>query len=363
MLLPISGNMPNSDNMLIGKIVEMLRARLPAEWKISIKKAAKPVGNVSLALAARVSIRRGAASATLSIDAKSSIEPKDVDVLAAMRRHSREESVPLLIAARFLSPRTRERLESQGFAYADLAGNVRLTLSEPGLFVSTTGALENPSPDPRERKSLKGAKAGRLVRALCDFRPPHGLRELAKRAGVDAGYSSRIVDLLDREALITRTTRGPITNADWPNLLRRWVQEYSPFRRAGATMFLAPRGIPAVIARLKQSTMRYAVTGSWAAAEVAPVAPPRLLSVYVADDSFETIASHLDIRPADAGANVAVLTPFDEVVFERTSLKSGVTIAALSQVAADLLPSPGRAPNEGETLMQWMIENEDGWRT
>ncbi len=88
-------------------------------------------------------------------------------------------------------------------------------MTQPGLFIETTGARENPEPSSRERKSLKGAKAGRLVRALCDFRAPVGLRELAKRAGVDPGYASRVVDFLDREALVTRTPRGPITAVDW----------------------------------------------------------------------------------------------------------------------------------------------------
>ena len=64
------------------------------------------------------------------------------------------------------------------------------------------------------------------------------------------------------------------------------------------------------------------------------------------------------VRPP---ANVAILTPFDDVVFERTSTKKGVEIVALSQVAADLLTSPGRGPNEGEALMQWMQENEAAW--
>jgi hypothetical protein len=45
-------------------------------------------------------------------------------------------------------------------------------------------------------------------------------------------------------------------------------------------MYLAPRGIPPVLEKLKRIESRFAVTGSWAAAQVAPVAPPRLLLVY-----------------------------------------------------------------------------------
>ena len=52
----------------------------------------------------------------------------------------------------------------------------------------------------------------------------------------------------------------------------------------------------------------------------------------------------------------------DDIVFERTSTKGGVTVAALSQVAADLLTSPGRGPNEAEALMDWMQQNEGAWR-
>ncbi len=337
----------------------MLQGRLPTGWDSSPTRSAKAVKNSTAPVTAVLSLRRqGGVVGTVRIDARSRIEPKDIDYLAATLRPTPDQ--PVLIAAPFLSPRTQERLRNRGFSYADLTGNVRLTLSDPGLFIETTGARENPAPSSRARKSLKGPKAGRLVRELCDFRPPVGLRELAKRAGIDPGYASRVVDFLDREALITRTSRGPITTVDWRALLNRWSQEYSPFARQGATMYLAARGIPAVIERLKKTKVQYAVTGSWAAAEVAPVAAPRLLMVYVDDPA--DVEKTLDLRPGDAGANVAILTPFDDIVFERTSTKGGVTVAALSQVAADLLTSPGRGPNEAEALMVWMQQNEGTWR-
>lgn len=352
------GNIAISDNTIVAEATQVVQGRLPEGWETSVVKPTKR-GTTLPAVDAILRIRRrGAAWGEILIEAKSRVEPKDVDYLAANVRPTPNQ--PVLIAAPFLSPRTQERLRSCGFAYADFTGNVRLSLSEPGLFIETTGASENPEPTPRDRKSLKGAKAGRLVRALCDFRPPVGLRELAKRTGVDPGYASRVVDFLEREALIKRTTRGPITSVDWQGLLRRWSQEYSPLRRRGAAMYLAPRGIQAVVERLKNTTTRYAVTGSWAAAQVAPVAPPRLLLVYV--DRPTAVQGELDLRPAEAGANVALLTPFDAVVFERTSKTSGITIAAVSQVAADLLTSPGRGPNEAEALMEWMRDNEDAWR-
>jgi len=218
----------------------------------------------------------------------------------------------------------------------------------------------NPEPAGRERRSLKGAKAGRLVRALCDFRPPLGLRELATRADVDAGYTSRIVQVLVREALVVRTSRGPITSVDWAALLRRWSEEYSPLKGGRVSWYLAPRGLQPVVDRLKTLRKGYVVSGSWAANLFAPVAPARLLLCYA--DDVKKLANILDVRPADAGMNVALVRPLDQVVTDRASQRDGLTIAALSQVAADLLTSPGRGPSEAEALMKWMSENESVWR-
>jgi hypothetical protein len=348
-----------SGNTLVAAIVDSLTGKLPRGWRTATAAPSKKEQLSTGAVDAIVTIRRpGAPAGRLLIEAKTRLEPKDVDYLAATLRPSADRAI--LVAAPFISPRTRERLKANGFGYADLAGNVRLSLSRPAVFIETSGSTENPEPKTRDRKSLKGPKAGRLVRALCDFRPPIGLRELAKRAGVDPGYASRVVEFLSREALVTRTTRGPVTGVDWPALLRRWSDEYSPLQRRRASMYLAPRGLAAVVEKLKKMSKGFVVSGSWAASQVAPVAPPRLLLVYV--DEPSKVVGELDLRPTDAGANVALVTPFDPVVYERTSKKGGITIAALSQVAADLLTSPGRGPNEAEALMEWMRENEAAWR-
>jgi hypothetical protein len=343
------------DNILIQRVVQRLAARLPSGWRVGEGPSRARRGAIDAVL--KISGPAKNAGSVL-VEAKTRLEPRDVDYLSATTPPTGDQ--PVLIMAPFLSPRTQERLKASGFGYADLTGNVRLSLPKAGLFLETTGAWENPAPTVRDRKSLKGAKAGRLIRALADYRPPVGLRELAKRAGVDPGYTSRVIDVLNREALVVRTARGPITGTDWPALLRRWSQEYSPFQRKGVTWYLAPRGLGPVADKLKTASSRYAVSGSWAATQFASVAPARLLLCY-ADDP-EAMARELELRPTDAGASVALVTPYDPIVYERTSQKKGITVAALSQIAVDLLTSPGRGPNEGEALIEWMRENEHVWR-
>lgn len=348
------GNGPIPGN-IAGDIVERLTTKLPRGWRITVGAPSKQA-DTGVDTILRIS-GPGSTSASIVLQAKSRLEPKDIDSLASLLS---SQGLPVVIAAPFLSARSQEALVARGFGYADLTGNIRLSLSKPGLYIETRGADKNPEPATRERRSLKGAKAGRLIRTLCDHRPPLGLRELAKLAGVDPGYASRIVDYLDREALVVRKPRGAITSVDWPGLLRRWSQEYSPFQRGRARWYLAPRGLPQITDKLRGLSIRYAVSGSWGAGQFAPVAPARLLVCY--GDQIPSLAEALDVRPADAGSNVMLVTPFDHVVYEHTLERQGITVAAPSQIAVDLLTSPGRGPNEAEALMEWMRENENAWR-
>ena len=133
----------------------------------------------------------------------------------------------MLLAAPFLSPRTRELLVEAGASYLDATGNVRLVADRPALFILTAGATVNPWREERPLISLKGPSSARVIRALCDFVPPYGVRELVEKAGSSLGSTSRVVSLLDREAIVKREGRGRVVDVHWPALMRRWVQDYS----------------------------------------------------------------------------------------------------------------------------------------
>ena len=91
------------------------------------------------------------------------------------------------------------------------------------------------------------------------------------------------------------------------------------------------------------------------------MAPSRLAVMFV--DDIDYVAERLALRPTEAGANVILAEPFDLVVYERARELDGITYAALSQNAADLLTSPGRGPREAEELMEWMARNAGNWRS
>ena len=266
-----------------------------------------------------------------------------------------------MVVAPYLSPSVRERLVDAGLGFVDLTGNVRVALSRPGLFIEARGADVNPDRPARPSRSLRGGKAGRIVRALIDREEPSGVRALAAITGVNPGYVSRIVALLDDQALIERSGRGGrIVSVDWPRLLERWSQDAPLSSRGTQTMCLEPRGLAALTSRFSTSSLRYAVTGTLAVSELAPVAAAHLAVVYV--DDARAAVSALDLRIAERGANVMLIEPEDEWVFGGRILRNGLSAVAIGQAAADLLTSPGRGPAEAEVLIAWMRDNEGAWR-
>ena len=158
-----------------------------------------------------------------------------------------------------------------------------------------------------------------------------------------------------------RKERGYIESIDWAGTIRRWTQDYAFPASNSVRTCLEPRGLPVLLEKLRQLKEPYAITGSLAVPGETTVSGPRLGAVYVRDAA--TAVAGLELRSSDSGANVIIAEPFDRVVFERTSARDGLVYAAPSQVAADLLTSPGRGPAEAEALINWMERNEDAWRT
>ncbi len=188
------------------------------------------------------------------------------------------------------------------------------------------------------------------------------MRELAQATGLAPGYVSRLLDVLDQEALIDRSKNGSVESADAAGLLRRWTQNYDVFKNNGTATFLAPRGTAEALrglAELEQGTLT-AITGSFAAVRLAPVAAPTLLALYCDDPG--PVARTLDLVPADQGSNVVLLRPFDSVVWERSRREDDIRYVAPSQAAVDCLTGNGRMPAEGEALLNWMQTNEGQWR-
>ncbi|MGH8994994.1 MAG: type IV toxin-antitoxin system AbiEi family antitoxin [Acidimicrobiales bacterium] len=347
---------------MVQAAVAWLREHLPNSWEVA------PTGLAGLraesaTVDAAIDLRGpNGTFTTMIVEVKPRFGPRDVErLLTGVGRTLRALSpnVPILLVTTWLSRRSQELLAAERVNFLDLTGNSLIQLEHPTLYIETQGASKNPSPPPKNRARVQGPKAGRLIRLLVDVRPPYGVRALAAAGGLAVSYVSRLLDSLDDEALVERFERGRVRSVDMPRLIHRWAETYEVFRANATQQFLAPAGAAAALAELPGQDRRTAVTGSFAASRLAPVAAPTLLAIYADDPN---LPKSLGLIPTDHGANVAVLRPFDPVVWERTSIESGITYVAPSQAAVDCLTGNGRMPVEGEALIQWLVDNENSWR-
>ena len=225
-----------------------------------------------------------------------------------------------MLVSSYLSPLTRERLAEAGISYADSTGNIRLSVDRPAVFIETQGADKNPFREERALRSLKGGRAARVARACWTTGLPSGPGSWRPRSASSPAMVSRVSGLLEPDEIVTKESpRGRIVSVDWEALAGRWAVDYDFASSNTLTTWLEPRGTGALFARLREATFRYTVTGSFAAYRLAPIAEPRLATLYV--DEPETAAQTLRLRPAETGGNVLLTIPFDPVVIRACRIR------------------------------------------
>lgn len=362
-------NVESDEIKLLEAAVELLRGMLPSDWRIERSSQSTPIGSFGSpepSPVAAIDLRGpNGVYNRLAVEAKQAFDTRSAKgLLTGIHRTLRALAgdVPVLAIAPWMSARTQDLLAAGGVNYLDLTGNALIRLANPAIYIKSVGATRNPAPVARSAVRARGPKAARLIRLLIDVEPPYGVGDLASATGLTAGYVSRLLDTLDREALVQRSSRGSIVDVDLGGLMRRWANDYDVFKANRAVSFLAPSGAKDALWALaeKSSSASVAITGSFAAVRLAPVAAPALLMAY--SGNVEALVESLELLPASEGANVVLLRPFDPVVWERTSQENGLEYVAPSQIVADCLTGSGRMPAEGDALLDWMVGSQSNWR-
>lgn len=362
---------PMSEDQILDAALGQLRKRLPSGWTADTKHAGlrgQLRGGAIITLTAP-----DGRSARLLADPKRSLVTRDLGAITlqlqrfindALTEDAGNAAAPFVVA-RYLAQPLQRWLEENDIAYADATGNLRLAIADPALFVRDIGATKDPWRGPgRPKGNLKGASAARLVRTLVDFRPPYTVPELMKLAGTPSGNTYRAVTFIEDQDLLTREN-GEIRHVRWRALLERWSTDYSFSSLAGSNTYLAPRGLPDLMKRLADTSAHdpagsYVVTGSLATPRWESYAPAKNAMLYA--ERPDRLAAYLGLRQVDAGTNVMLAPSVGTAAFDRTERLNGTVVVAPSQAAVDLLSAPGRGPEEGRALLDWMEKNESSWR-
>ncbi len=348
---------------ILDQAIEMLLSLIPHQW--TVERGQGPAQDDDLTDERFYIKDRSNTHCSILVDARLRTTPAELDKAyndPLARRMRSDAGSPILVVSPYLSPRSRKVLEDASINYLDLTGNARIAIDYPGLSVRTEGAQREPTPRRRPDRGIAGPAAGRVIRALTDIAPPYSVTQLADLAGVSTGYCSRTLQALEREALVRRNRRGTVEEADWPAMLRRRGNAVTLFEKRRTKTYVARNGVQRTIEALSAiDDSKCAVTGSFAAARIRAVAAPVGLAVYASQPS--SIAEILNLLPAEQGADVLLVAPADDGVFDRSSVADGIRWVAPSQVVLDCLGGTGRMPQEGEAVLDWMIEDETRWRS
>ena len=327
--------------------VDVINARLPAEWIAAIDATSVTGGKV------RVKASDGT-SAIVDVLVSDRCSPRDAVALT-------RADAPTLVSTLWLSPRTREILDEANVGYIDTTGNASIQLSEPGLYIRTEGARRDPSPEPATGPNIRGPRAWALLRTMAEVQPPYRVTDLATELNTDAGYLSRLLNALVDELLVERAPRQPVIGVEWEGLLRQLTESYQILEANDATTWTASSGPELFLRDLPSTGVEpWVITGSFAASQLVSVAAPEQAFVFTSDP--EGLAESAGLRPARRGANVVLLDPYDPIVFDRTWSPEGLVYASPAQIVVDCLGGPGRMPAEGEALMEWMRSSAPEWQ-
>ena len=327
--------------------VASIEARLPRSWKVDVVSRSTDGGSLRFTSPDAVAV-------DVPFQVRRELGPRAAEALA-------EPGSPSIVAAPWLSPRTRELLIESGWSYIDTTGNTYVAIDRPGLFIQIDGATRDPSPKPTTSPNLRGPRAWALQRTLAEVLPPYGVTELSAALGIDAGYVSRLLSALSDELLIDRPARGRVQSVEWEPLLRQIATSYTLLGSNETANWVAPGGAEQFLRDLSSLKQKgWAVTGSFAASRRVSVAAPEIAVVFAEDP--ERIAESMRLRPVRNGGNVVTALPYDRIVFERTWKEDNIVYASAAQVVMDCVTGFGRMPAEADALLDWMRGRTPRWQ-
>lgn len=295
----------------------------------------------------------------LLLTVKSSGQPRIVrNAVPQIRRQVRQFPRAYgVFVAPYISPASAQILAENNIGYLDLAGNCRLGFGT--VYISKEGK-SNPFTEKRDLRSLYSSKAARVIRVLlANTCRVWRTKALADEAGVSLGQVANVKKLLEDREWASKDREG-LRLVKPESLLAEWAEEYS-YKRNAIRQYYSLKALPDLEADLAdvclKEDIRYALTGFSGAARLAPFVRYQRAMAYVAGEQ-DRLAELLDLKEVDSGANVWLMTPYDEGVLYGSGKVDSACVAAPIQVYLDLQGLRGRGGEAAEYLLREVIMKE-----
>ena len=307
---------------------------------------------------ARIDLRVGGKAATLLIEVKKALYPRDVrqvlwqlQALARRWPQSTEgrQAVPVLVAES-ISPGAKDLLRDERVGYYDSGGSLFLPAGNIYVYV------DKPPPK-RLSRSIRSLFSGRRAQVLHAvlIRPDgwFGVKEIAGQAQVSPATASQVLAELERFDWVVSRGQGPRKERRLREpgaLLDAWAKQLAMMRPPAMRRYFVPsvraEGLVEKFAEVcTANKAEYAITHEAAGQRYAPFLSTvsRIRCRLLAGPAAERVLGALDARLVDQGANLAVIEveSSGELLFRE--LVNGTWLASPVQVYLDLMRGEGRA--------------------
>ena len=349
----------STEQGLVGNAERALRECLERVPSLSIKRLQREprLGSALPDIAFKLKTPDG--EQMVLVEVKTSGQPRVVReaVNQLLQYQSKASEAYGVVAAPYLSPQSAQICIENGIGYVDLAGNCRLSFRQ--VYVEREGR-PNPVPQRRDLRSLYSPRTTRVLRVLLlNLKRTWKLQPLAQEAGVSLGQVYNVKKLLaDREWI--RTDEQGLRLVEPGQLLTEWSQNYT-YRRNAVRDFYSLDAPPEVEGKLstacRDRNLQYALTGFSAAARLAPMVRYQRVTAYVNGDPDDLVKT-LGLKEVPSGANVTLLSPYDDGVFYGAADINGIQIVSPVQAYLDLIGFRGRGEEAATFLLEQVIQRQ-----
>ena len=314
---------------------------------------------------AQVDLRVGGKAATLLIEVKKTVYPRDVrqwlwrigELAGGLPHQAGERDAVSFLVAQSISPGAKDLLRNERVGYYDSGGSLFLPAGNMYVYV------DKPPPK-RFSKSIRSVFSDRRAQVLHVMliwnREWFGVKEIADQARVSPATASQVLTELEKFDWVVSRGQGPRKERHLQEpgaLLDAWVNQLAVMRPLSMRRYFVPsaraEGLVEKFAGVcAKSKAEYAITHEAAGQRYAPFLSNisqvrcRLLAGPAADRALGA----LDARFVDQGANLAVVEVKSpgELLFRE--FVNGVWLASAVQVYLDLMRSEGRASEMAKHL-------------
>ncbi|MDE0333155.1 MAG: hypothetical protein OXL41_14965 [Nitrospinae bacterium] len=355
------------EKQLLDQFLETLRG-LP-EVQAELGSLIQP-GGPDRGYDARVDLRAGGKSATLMVEVKKILYPRDVrqvlwrfqEFAQGWPQSAEERQTLFFLVAQSISPGAKELLRDKRVGYYDIGGSLFLPARDIYIYV------DKPLPKTLSktiRSLFSGRRAQVLHVLLMRYGEWFGVKEIAEQAQVSPATASQVLTELERFDWVASRGQGPTKERDLREpgaLLDAWVERLAVMRSPAMRRYFVPsvrsedlvRKFAEVFAAQKAE---YALTHEAAGQRYAPFLSTvsqvrcRVMAGAAADRALDTLDAHI----VDRGANLVIIEvkSSGELLFRE--LVDGAWLASPVQVYLDLICGEGRSREMAKHLRQERI--------